>query len=339
MAAVSVREVAQRAGVSLGTVSNVLNRPESVAPPTRRRVLDAIAELGFVRNDSARQLRAGRSRTIAIVVLDMANPFFTDVARGAETVVDAADGMLVLCNSGEDPRRELRHLELLEEQRVRGVLLTPVGDEPSPAVERLIARGIPVVLVDRGAKLADRCSVAVDDVQGGRLVLRHLVAQGHRRVAYVGGPFGIRQVAERHRGAVAAIDEAGAPVELRVVATGRLSVAAGRDAAAELIGTPAGQRPTAVFCANDLIALGVLQKLTEHGLRVPDDVAIVGYDDIDFAAAAAVPLSSVRQPRERLGRTAAELLLAEADEEAGHEHRHVLFQPELVVRRSSGAPD
>ncbi|TDC38174.1 LacI family DNA-binding transcriptional regulator [Micromonospora sp. KC213] len=338
MAAASIKEVARHAGVSLGTVSNVLNRPNRVAPATRQRVLDAIAELGYVRNDSARQLRAGRSRTIAIVVLDVANPFFTDVVRGAEQVVEEAGAMLVVCSSGEDRARERRHLELLEEQRVRGVLITPVGLGSQPHLQRLNSRGIPVVLVDRGSGGASCCSVAVDDVLGGRLAMDHLLAQGHRRIAYLGGPFSIPQVADRHAGAAAALAAYGEPGELRVAATDTLTVSAGRRAAAELVSLPLRQRPTAVFCANDLIALGVLQELTTRGLRVPDDIAIVGYDDIEFAGAAAVPLSSVRQPREQLGRTAAQLLMEEAEGGATHRHRHVVFQPQLVVRHSSDRP-
>ncbi|WP_434740617.1 LacI family DNA-binding transcriptional regulator [Micromonospora sp. SH-82] len=335
MATASIKEVARHAGVSLGTVSNVLNRPNTVAPATRQRVLDAIAELGYVRNDSARQLRAGRSRTVAIVVLDVSNPFFTDVVRGAEQAVEEAGMMLVVCNSGEDGARERRHLELLEEQRVRGVLITPVAHGLQPDLERLHRRGIPVVLVDRGSGQASRCSVAVDDVLGGRLAMTHLLDRGHRHVAYAGGPFSIPQVADRHAGAAAALDDHPGTADLRVATTPSLTVAAGRRAAEELLTPPATDRPTAVICANDLIALGVLQHLTEQGVRVPDDVAIVGYDDIEFAGAAAVPLSSVRQPREQLGRTAALLLLEEAETGPTHRHRHVVFQPELVVRRSS----
>jgi DNA-binding LacI/PurR family transcriptional regulator len=330
----SIKEVARRAGVSLGTVSNVLNRPEAVTPATRQRVLEAIAELGYVRNDSARQLRAGRSRTVAIVVLDVSNPFFTDVVRGAESVVEAGGGMLIVCNSGEDPAREHRHLDMLEEQRVQGLLITPVSDGPQPRLERFIERGIPVVLVDRGAASASRCSVAVDDVLGGRLAAEHLLSRGHRHIAFVGGPLSIRQVADRHRGTTDAL--AGSGAALTLVRTPHLSIGAGRAAAADLAALPDGERPTAVVCANDLLALGVLQGVIGLGLRVPEDLAIVGYDDIEFAAAAAVPLSSVRQPRELLGRTAAELL---ADEVAGngsaHEHRHAVFQPELVARRST----
>lgn len=246
--------------------------------------------------------------------------------------------MLVVCNSGEDSARERRHLELLEEQRVRGVLITPVGHGPQPILDRLIERGIPVVLVDRGTGRANLCSVAVDDVLGGRLAMDHLLDQGHQRIAYLGGPLTIAQVADRHAGAAAALRDRGSTADLRVAMTTSLTVAAGRRAAEELLALPVRKRPTAVFCANDLIALGVLQELTARGVRVPIDVAIVGYDDIEFAGAAAVPLSSVRQPRDQLGRAAAELLLEEAESGDTHRHRHVVFQPELVVRRSSDQP-
>jgi DNA-binding LacI/PurR family transcriptional regulator len=314
-------------------VSNVLNKPELVSPTTRQRVLDAIAELGYVRNDSARQLRAGRSRVIAIVVLDVANPFFTDVVRGAEETAEERGVMVVVCNSGENATRERRHLERLEEQRVQGVLITPVEDGPGSRLEELLERGTPVVLVDRGTGRFNRCSVAVDDVLGGRLAGEHLLAQGHTRVAYVGGPDTLPQVSDRRTGIARALS---GRATLRAVATANLTVAAGRLAAAQLADEPAASRPTAVFCANDLVALGVLQEMTRRGLRVPDDVAIIGYDDIEFAAAAAVPLSSIRQPREQLGRTATELLLEEVGD-PDHEHRHVVFQPELVVRESTTA--
>ncbi len=330
----SIKEVARRAGVSLGTVSNVLNRPDVVAEGTRRRVLEAIRELGYVRNDSARQLRAGRSRTVAIVVLDVANPFFTDVVRGAEIAVEAAGAVVVVCNSGEDVDRERRHLDLLEEQRVQGVLITPVDGRRDGRVDDLVRRGTPVVLVDRSSGQRDRCSVAVDDVLGGRLAGEHLRELGHERVAFVGGPLSLQQVADRREGFESEVDGC----EVSVFATPNLTVAAGRRAGEEIADQPAGQRPTAVFCANDLLALGVLQEMTLRGVRVPRDVAIIGYDDIDFAAAAAVPLSSIRQPREQLGRTAATLLLEEANEPDRHEHRHVTFQPELVVRESTARP-
>ncbi|MBB5867826.1 LacI family transcriptional regulator [Allocatelliglobosispora scoriae] len=332
MATSNIKEVAQRAGVSIGTVSNVLNHPAMVAATTRQRVLAAIAELGYVRNDSARQLRAGRSKTIAVVALDLANPFFTDVLRGAETAGEDRGVNIMIFNSGEDAARERRHLDVLEEQRVLGVLITPVDNSVDARLDQLIERGIPVVLVDRGSGRHNRCSVAVDDVLGGQLAGAHLVEQGHRRIAFIGGPFSLPQVTDRHTGLVSALVGG---EELQVVPTSNLTVAAGRRAGKEIADLPVETRPTAVFCANDLLALGVLQEMTMRGVQVPHDVAIVGYDDIDFAAAAAVPLSSVRQPREQLGRAATQLLLEEANEPQLHEHRHVVFRPELIVRESS----
>jgi len=335
MATTNIKEVARHAGVSIGTVSNVLNRPDHVAPATRQRVLDAIDALGYVRNDSARQLRAGHSRTVAVVVLDVANPFFTDVVRGVEDALDGSGSMVIVCNSGEDSARERRHLDQLEEQRVRGVLITPVDNGSNARLEQLIQRGIPVVLVDRGAGTRNRCSVAVDDVLGGRLAATHLVEQGHPRMAFVAGPLGIPQVADRLEGASTVATAAG--VTLAVVEMPALTTACGRAAGKQIADLPRDQRPSAVFCANDLLALGVLQEMTHRGLAVPDDVAIVGYDDIEYAAAAAVPLTSVAQPRELLGRTAAELLFDEINDGPHHRHRQVLFEPDLVVRESSTA--
>jgi LacI family transcriptional regulator len=327
-----IRDVAAQAGVSVGTVSNVLNRPEVVAPATRSRVEEAIAALGFVRNEPARQLRAGRSRTLGLVVLDVANPFFTDVARGVEDAVAAAGLTVILCDSAQQIQREHRYLELLEEQRVMGILITPVNGVDE-RLRRLRRRGTPIVLVDRYALTRNQCSVSVDDVYGGELAATHLAGQGHRRIAFVGGPFTLKQVQDRHDGAKRVLETAA--VELVTIETPALNFPSGLAAGARLAELPAGRRPTAAFCANDLLALGLLQEMTRRRLRVPDDLAIVGYDDIDFAAAAAVPLSSVRQPRDELGRAAAELLVEETSGARRHSHRQLLFEPELVVRASS----
>lgn len=331
---VSVKDVAAAAGVSLGTVSNVLNRPDRVSPPTRDRVERAMADLGFVRNESARLLRAGRSRTLAYVMLDATNPFFTDVAQGIELAAEEADLSLFICNSDGRSAREATHLGHLEEQRVQGILITPVDPE-SRTLDDMVSRGTPVVIVDRTRREDRFCSVAVDDELGGRLALEHLIDRGHTKIAFVGGPMSVGQVADRLRGAQAVIAEAGLPVDaLTPISTSALTVAEGRSAGERLAGMPRRRRPTAAFCANDLLALGLLQQAISTGRRVPGDLAIVGYDDIEFAAAAAVPLTSVRQPRQQLGRTAAELLMDEASN-AAHQHRQVTFTPELIARNST----
>jgi LacI family transcriptional regulator len=337
-APISIRDVAARAGVAVGTVSNVLNRPDIVAASTRERVHSAIKALGFVRNESARQLRAGRSRMIGLIVLDVANPFFTDVARGVEDEVTKSGLAVILCNSDDQVSRENSYLDLLEEHRVQGVLITPV-DQDGTHLAELQARGTPVILVDSRGRAGGQCSVAVDDVYGGDVAVSHLLAGGHERIAYLGGPMNLRQVADRRDGALRALARAGASeADLIIIETPALNVAAGRAAGAAIADTEPARRPTAVFCANDLIALGLLQAMTQRAIKVPHDIAIVGYDDIDFAGAAAVPLSSVRQPRHEIGTTAAQLLLEEATAKEGHKHREVLFRPELEVRRSSQAP-
>jgi LacI family transcriptional regulator len=331
---VSVKDVALAAGVSLGTVSNVLNRPDKVRVTTRDRVERAMADLGFVRNESARLLKAGRSNTAGYVMLDATNPFFADVAAGMETAAEAAGVSLFLCNSDQRTERELAYLTRLEQGRVLGILITPV-DPWSPVLDETRRRGTPLVIVDRTRNDADWCSVAVDDELGGREAVQHLLDLGHRRIAYVGGPPQLGQVRDRRAGALQAVTRAGLPENHLVdVTTDALTVADGMQAAERIAGMPARSRPTAAFCANDMVALGLLQRCVSLGVAVPDDLAIVGYDDIVFASAAAVPLTSVRQPRREMGRQAAQLLVDEAAN-PDHEHRQILFTPELVARAST----
>lgn len=332
--ATSIRDVARAAGVSVGTVSNVLNRPEIVAPATVSRVVAAIESLGFVRNDAARQLRAGRSRSLGLVVLDTRNPFFMDVAHGAQSrALD--DGYTVLMGGSDDSReREQSLLDMFEEHRVAGVLISPVRTELTQ-LRKLRDAGIPVVLVDRGTSDRTFSSVAVDDVEGGRIAARHLVEVGRRRIAFVGGPEGLEQIDDRLAGARSVVDQHEG-VSIEMFPTEALSVLEGRRIGAQLVEMAPERRPDAVFAANDLLAMGVLQALVMTGsLRVPEDVALIGYDDIDFASAAVVPISSVRQPAIEIGATAVDLLLKEAGAGAAADREQVVFQPRLVVRAST----
>jgi LacI family transcriptional regulator len=336
MTTVSVRDVARRAGVSVGTVSNVMNHPDKVAASTVTRVQAAIDDLGFIRNEAARQLRDGRSKTIGLVVLDVRNPFFTDVARGAEDKAASAGLTVTLGNSDENTRREATYLDLFEQQRVHGVLISPYSDITA-RLHVLRQRGIPAVLVDRTSTDLTISSVSVDDLAGGRLAVEHLISQGRRRIAFVGGPLEIRQVADRLEGARQAV-AVNADVTLEVIEIEALSVIAGRGAGAAIVARPREQRPDAVFAANDLVSMGVLQALMMQGavVEVPAEIALIGYDDIDFASAAVVPLSSIRQPSALIGATAVEILLEEAAD-PDVEARQVVFQPELVVRASTRA--
>lgn len=330
----SIREVAERAGVSLGTVSNVLNRPEVVAEATRQRVQEAIEQLGFVRNGSAHQLRAGRSHHLGLVVLDVTNPFFTEVARGVEDAANEAGYVVILCNSDNSLEKEGRYLHVLHEQRTAGILITPVQNDVT-YLQRLRQQDIAIVLLDRPSRSSDLCSVAIDDALGGELAVRHLLELGHRRITFVSGPLSIRQYAERRHGARRAIKKAGLdPNEvMRDLLIAAQNASSGERCVETLLAHPL--QSTAIFCANDLLALGVMRGLRQRNIKIPDEIALVGYDDVEFASMLSPALTSIRQPKYQLGKAAAELLLHEISETEQHQHAQVMYQPELIIRAST----
>ena len=332
MALAQVRDVAARAQVSPATVSNALNHPDKVSEATRERVHAAISELGYVRNDAARQLRQQQNLAVGMIVLDIGNPFFADVARGAENSLGALERPLLLGNSSQSPQRELTQLRLFEEQRVSGILITPVGDILD-RLRQIKDHGISVVIVDREAGADEFSSVSTNDVHGGQVAAEHLLELGRRRIAVIGGPQNIRQVAHRFQGAQTAAETHG-DAEVRLWDTGAMDAKSGREATRALLELRPGQRPDAIFATNDLVALGTLQELSRAGVRVPEDIALIGYDDIAFAATATVPISSVRQPAEEMGAHAAELLvkaIQDPESAVGHE----IFTPTLVAREST----
>jgi LacI family transcriptional regulator len=330
----SIRDVARVAGVSVGTVSNVLNRPGEVSPDSVTRVQAAITQLGYIRNPAARQLRAGVSATVGFVVLDGQNPFFNDVVRGAEDEASRNGIAILFGNTDEDPRRESLYLDLFEEQSVRGVLITPSGDIQE-RLDRLRERGIAAVLVDRNGGPSQFSSVSVDSVAGGRLAAQHLIDTGRRHIAFVGGPFSLRQVDDRLEGARSAVEQSGVDVQIEVIFTEALTVHAGREAGERMLQKPLYDMPDAIFAANDLLALGLLQALVADGrLSVPHDISLIGFDDIAFAEAAAVPLSSMRQPSRDIGRTALRILLEEV-EEPTLPPRQTVYIPQLIARAST----
>ena len=335
----SMRDVAARAGVSVGTVSNVLNWPAKVSPTTAHRVRQAIDDLGWVPNEGARQLRTGHLRTIGMIVLDIANPYFAEVALGVEDVLYNHGFSVFIGNSNQQPEREERLLRQYEEHRVRGIILAPIAGVNQYA-KRLRRRGIPVVMLDR-AYDSEACGVGVDDVEGGRLAATHLVERGHRRLAFVGGPMVLAQVRDRRAGAERALRSLTDDGSLLTVTTPALAIQPGLEAAEEILALPPATRPTAVFAANDLLAIGLLQGFVSAGVRVPEDIALIGYDDIEFAASSAVPLSSIHQPRRAMGAQAAALLIDQIkalDEGEEHFHQAVRMTPVLVARRSTDAP-
>lgn len=328
---VSLRDVAKAAKVSVGTVSNVLNRPDVVAPETLARVQATIKELGFVPNGFARHLRSGQSRTLGLIVPDVANPFFTEVARGVEDAASKRDYAVFLCNSDESATKEDRYVNVLIQQQVRGVLITP-ADMKSDRLETMRERGIAVTLLDREIKGRKQCSVSVDDVHGGQLAIEYLSGLGHTNIAWVCGPESIPQVADRGSGVAKAAKAFGTHIE--TIRVPLMNATKGEEAAKKILDLK--EMPTAVFCANDLLALGVMRALQANKVRIPDQMSVLGYDNIEFAPSAAVPLSSISQPAYQMGVTAADLLLNECEDGENHEHQQIRFQPQLVERASTG---
>lgn len=329
----SVSDVARVAGVSVGTVSNVLNRPDHVAAATRERVLAAIEQLSFVRNGSARQLRAGTITTVGAIVLDIRNPFFVEVARGIEDRLADADHTLMLASSDDDPKREARYLRLFEEHGVSGMLVVPTGDDLD-ALAALAARGVHTVLLDQQSPTDALSSVAVDDVAGGALAGDHLVSLGHRQITMLNGPGTIRQCRDRLTGLRQAVTRHGLDPDavVREVTLSTLDAKGAARAFAPLLESV--EVPRAVFCINDLVAIGVQREIRRRRPELIGSIAIIGYDDIEVAAELATPLTSVRQPATEVGYRAADILLARSTSREPVVEQ-VVFQPELVVRSSS----
>ncbi|MET8976375.1 LacI family DNA-binding transcriptional regulator [Streptomyces sp. NPDC004539] len=330
---IGVKDVAREAGVSLGTVSNVLNRPEIVAATTRTRVLSVIDSLGYVRAEGAR-LRESASRVLAVMVPDLTNPFFAALASGVERAAREAGLSVMVCTGARDPAESARHMALMSSHQVRGAVLS-CGEGIGTTVSAFRRNAVPFVVADQHAPQPGASSVGVDDVTGGRLAVRHLVERGHRSIVHVSGPDRLQQIRDRRRGARAAVTAAGlAPTALRELSCDGLTVAAGREAGHRVLAL--ADRPTAVLCANDLLALGVMQALYTAGLRIPDDIALVGHDDIEFAGSAVVPLTTVARPAAAMGLHAGRLLVEDTCGGGPREPRHVVLRPELVVRESTG---
>jgi LacI family transcriptional regulator len=331
----SIKDVSRAAGVSISTVSHVLNGTRFVSPELRERVEGAIASLGYRHNGLARSLRTRQSYAIGLIIPDVANPYYPQLARGVQDAADAAGYTVFLCNSDRKPENETRLLAVLEQRRVDGVILDASG--PNPALEAALRRRTqPVVLV------GSRIEVPGVDVvrmapHGGYQAVRHLLARGHRRIALIGGPAPAPgQRPAKATGYLAALEEAGIAVDPALVTQGDYTRESGGEAMRRLLALP--QPPAAVFAGNDLMAIGALLAVQEAGRRVPEDVAVVGYDDIPEAAVTRPALTTVAVPKYEMGRAAATLLLnrmSGAGPPAPQQPQQVELPHRLVVRESA----
>ena len=326
--------VARMAGVSTATVSNTLNRPEVVSEATRARVLSAIEELEFVPNRSASTLRTGTNHLIGLLVPEIVNPFYAAIAKAVADAARVRGYVTGLCVSDDDADIELEHIRMLAEQRAAGAIVVPLAADMSRLLKlRLV--GAHFVLVDRRLPEASGCSVAIDDVRGGFLAVEHLLRTTDGPIALINGPAWIPQCMEREAGARAALDAHGiAQGRLIVAEVPQMTIEEGARAARSLAETGL----VGAFCTNDQLAVGAIRGFTESGLSVPGDVAVVGYGDLALATEALVPLTTVSQPKDVLGRTAVELLVDEIEADGGageHVHEARLLDPVMIVRASA----
>lgn len=329
----TITKVADRAGVSIATVSRAFADPQSVSEELRRRVHEAARLLSYRPSRAARTLRVGTSQAIGVVIPDLQNPFFTAVVRGIDGVLQAAGYTLLLANADEDPARERNMLETLRAEGVAGIIFVPLNPARD-TYRQLLAPPPHTVAIDRLPSNFDADLVTVDNVQGTRLGVAHLAALGHRDVALLGGPSRHSTARERERGYQEALKAAGLPLRPKLVFRGDFREGGGYDGMRALLALP--RRPTAVFAANNQMALGAFRALHEAGVRIPEEVALVGFDDMPWATSLNPPLTVVRQPSQEIGAAAADLLLdriAQPDRSI----RHVILETRLVVRASCGA--
>jgi len=334
--ATTISDVARRAGVSTATVSRVLSGIGQARPDTRARVLAAARDLGYRPSGVARSLKLRRTRTIGLIVTDITNPFFPQLVRAVEDAAREREFAVLLCNAAEDPEREAGYLEVLAGRRVDGIVVASAGLGARQAA--WIARApLPVVLVNAAAG-ASVPTLLSDNVGGARLAVDHLIALGHRSIGHVAGPAGNAAAPDRLAGARLALEAAGLGADRLAVAEGDGHVAGGARATAELLAADPGL--TAVFAYNDLSAIGALRALRAAGLRVPADVSVVGFDDVDLAAYADPPLTTVAQDIASLGRRAAERLfeLVDGDARPASAGAGPTVLPVRLVLRGSTAP-
>lgn len=332
---INIKDIAKKAGVSYATVSRALNNRPGVNEKTRRDIQKLAEEMGYKPNALARGLVTRESRTLGLVIPDITNPFFPEVARGVEDAASRSGYNVFLCNTNWDAGKENTYVEVLEEKRIDGLVLASVTDD-GKTLEGFIRRGTPLVLVNRVLKDIDTHYVIIDNIKGGCMVVEYLLELGHTRIAFIGGLPHVEATRERLQGYRLAMSTAGMPVDEELILYDSFKKESGYQNTMRLLAID--PRPTAIFAANDVLALGVIQAIQDAGLRVPDDIAVIGFDDITFASYAEIGLTTIAQPKYVMGEMAAKILIEDIKEGDTGEKKHVVLQPRLVVRKSSGSP-
>ncbi len=334
---VTLNDIAEKAGVSVSTVSRVLNKKAGkyrISADTEAKITKTARELKYRPNAIARGLRLKRTNTIGLIAPDVSNPFFAYIIKRVQNIAHGLGYSLVVCNTDENLAQEVEHVNLLHRNRVDGLIAMPVGQAYGHFADWL-DKGIPLVLLDRCFDEIDARSVVVDNYGGAYEAVEHFIQHGHTRIAFIQGLPGTYTNNERLRGFHAALAAHGLPADDRLIVGSDFRQENGYMETKLLLSMP--DRPTAIFASSDLITLGALQAVYEEGLRVPDDVSLIMFDDFDFAPYLRCPLTAVRQPKELMGEMAVKMLVEElrGERQGG---RRVVLKPKLVVRDSVAAP-
>lgn len=328
-----MKRIARELGVSVTTISKVLNHHLDIGESTRRRVLARVEELGYRPNAVARSLTLRRTHTLGVVIPDLMHSFFVEIVAGLEAIVSERRYGLLLCASGEDAQKERTELEMLRARQVDGIVLASANATGNTALLRDLSRlGTALVMIDRDDHPRVRCHrVLTDDVEVGRLATAHLISKGRQRIAHIAGPLIVhaRRRADGYRQALA---KAGLMASDDLIVDGGFMEADGFRAMQELLERRG--RVDAVFAVNDPAAIGAMKAIWQAGLRVPDDVAVVGAGDVAYSDLIRVPLTTVRWSKRDLGRRAAELILDQIDGDDEVQPQRVIVPPEIVVRES-----
>jgi LacI family transcriptional regulator len=329
----TLENVAERAGVSKSTVSRVLNSSAKISSETRERVLDAVRELGYEPNNIARSLIKRKTYTVGVVLEDILNPFFAEVAKGIESALKETSYSMILTSSDYGEENELELTRKLLRYRVDGVLITPMEPD-SGAISLLRKRGIPFFVMNASSVERDVSWIESDNLEGGYLATKYLIGLGHRRLLCLRS---MKLMGSRKRfdGFLRAVREAGLPMENHLVRGDVDSTKGSHVLMNAIVGEVGpGRLPTGIVAVNDAVAIGAMESLLERGVRIPEDVSIIGYDDINFAGLLRVPLTTIHQPKFKMGELAARQLVDGIERGGGGEGRQFLVEPSLVIRKS-----